>query len=256
MKNCIKRSLVSRQWSLVTILFSLTAALNLFADATQDGAAAFAKGDFSGAARAYETAIASSGPSAGLYYNLATAQLKNGQRPQAALSLRRAILLDPRLIDARIALSDIERSQGVPRPKSDWRGFVAEKAPLQILVLAGCVVAWLGAFLLLFAIFQSGRKFVPFLASLFLLAFGAFVFLAGTLADPRIDESQSAVVLAEDGATLLAAPADQSATVTKLPAGASLRILQRSGEWAFCQSPAGQKGWTLSKSLESVVPAA
>ena len=54
------------------------------------------------------------GPSAGLYYSLGIAEQKDGQRAQAAVNLRRAIMLDPRMVDARMALSEIERSQGVP----------------------------------------------------------------------------------------------------------------------------------------------
>jgi len=248
MKNCIKRSVVG-----VLALLSL---VTVRANPAEDGAAAFAKGDYAVAARAYETAVATTGPDAGLYFNLAQAQLKDGQRPQAALNLHRAIMLDPRMIDARMALSDLERSQGVPRAKSDWRTTVAEKAPLQILVVTGCALAWLGAFLLLFAIFKSGRKFQPFLASGILLVVGAAFFLAGTLSDPRIQERHAAVVLAGEGVSLLSAPADQSATVARLPGGASLRILQRSGEWTYCQAPAGEKGWAPSKALEFVVPSA
>jgi len=248
MKNCVKRSLV---WAFV-LLPLVTARAN----PAEDGAAAFAKGDYAAAARAYEAAVATTGPDAGLYYNLAQAQLKDGQRPSAAVNLRRAIMLDPRLIDARMALSDLERSQGVPRTKSDWRAIVAEKAPLQILVVAGCALAWVGAFALLFAIFKSGRKFLPFLASSFLLGAGAVFFLAGTLSDPRLEERHTAVVLASEGVSLLAAPADQSATVARLPAGAALRVIQRSGAWTYCQAPTGEKGWTPAKSLESVVPAA
>jgi len=226
------------------------------ADALQDAGTAFASGDFSAAARAYETALATSGPSAGLYYNLAMAQLKDGQRPQAALNLHRAIMLDPRMMDARVSLSEIERSQGVPSVPAGWRGTLAERAPLQTLVVTGCVLAWLGAFLLLYVLFKSGRKMLPAFGAVFLLLFGAAAFLAGTLADPRIAARKGAVVLAEDGINLLAAPADQSATVSRLPAGAFLTVLQRSGEWTYCRTPKGDSGWVPSSSLQSVVPAA
>ncbi len=257
MKNCTDWSRVVCHWSFVFGLAVLPLA-PLRADAIEDGRVAFAQGDFPAAVRAFETAIASGGPSAGLYYNLGVAQLKAGQRPQAALNFRRAILLEPRMIDARMALSDIERSQGVARPKSDWRGFVAEKAPLKVLVVVGCALVWFGAFLLLFVIFKfkSGRKILPSLASVFLVGTGAVLFLVGTLSDPRIDQRHAAVVLADEGVTLLSAPADQSATVTKLPAGAALRILQRSGDWAYCQGPQGEKGWAPSKDLATVVPTA
>lgn len=236
-------------------LLSLLAVSGARADAVQEGADAFGKGDFPAAIRAYETALASAGPSAGLYYNLAMAQLKDGQRPQAALNLRRAIMLDPRMVDARVALSDVERSLGLPRVSVGWQGIVAEKVSLQALVITGCVLAWLGAFFLLFTVFKQGRKCLPAFASVLLLLLGGVLAAAGILADPRFEASSSAVILAADGASLLSAPADQSATVVRLPVGAPLRILQKSGEWTYCATPKGEKGWAPSKSLEAVVPA-
>lgn len=226
------------------------------ADAVQEGRDAFARGEFSVAARAFETALSASGASAGLYYNLAMAQMKDGQRPQAALSLHRAIMLDPRLTDARVALSDLDRSLGVPLAPGGWRTMVAEKVPLQVLFISGCLLAWLGAFLVLFAVFKRGKKIWAGLAAGFFLVLGSALFVGGALSDPRLAARHSAVVLADGGVALMSAPADQSATVTRLPAGASLRILQRSGEWTYCQAPKGEKGWAPSASLEAVVPSA
>ena len=125
--------------------FLFVAALCVRADTIQDGNAAFAKGEFAAAIRAFESALATQGPSAGLYYSLGIAQQKDGQRPQAAVNFRRAIMLDPRMVDARMALSEIERSQGVPSVPSSWRELVAERAPLRLLMIAGCALAWLGS---------------------------------------------------------------------------------------------------------------
>lgn len=252
--KCISWPLGIRYLFLLAIM--LAGGNPLRADAVQEGQDAFAKGEFAVAARAFETALSVSGASAGLYYNLAMAQMKDGQRPQAALSLHRAIMLDPRLVDARVALSDLDRSQGVPLNPAGWRGMVAEKVPLQALFISGCLLAWLGAFLLLFAFFKRGRKLWAGLAAGGFLILGAAIFAAGAFSDPRIVARHSAVVLAEGGVALLSAPADQSATVTRLPAGAALRILQRSGEWTYCQAPKGEKGWAPSSALEAVVPAA
>ena len=99
---------------LISFCFLLAIVFPIRADVIEDGRAAFAKGDYPSAADAFKSALSSQGPSAGLYYSLAMAQQKSGERAQAALNLRRAIMLDPRMTDARMALSEIERSQGVP----------------------------------------------------------------------------------------------------------------------------------------------
>lgn len=254
MKNYISH------WSLVVFLVLLGSAPRLFSDTLSDADAAFAAGDYPAAMRAYESALSSQGPSAGLYYNLAMTQLRQSQPAEAALSLRRAILLDPRRSDARVALSDLERSQGItPEPSGwrvRWRQILAEKISLPALTITGGVLAWTGAFWLLFLIFRQGRKFWPVTVSLLLLFLGKAVFLAAFLADPRVSERDAAVVLAGTGVSLLAAPADQSAVVMKVPAGANLYVHRRSGEWSYCETPTGEKGWTSSKSIERVVPTA
>jgi tetratricopeptide (TPR) repeat protein len=259
MKNFADIPTVIRSWSLAALLV-LAGWEAASAGAVQDADKAFAAGDYPTAQRAYQTALSSQGPSAGLYYNLAITQLRQNQPGEASLSLRRAIMLDPRMIDARIALSDLERSQGVPPPPlhwtARWKEILAEKAPLPALMITGCVVAWIAAFLLLRAVFRSERKFRAVLGSLVLLAVGAGLFSVACLADPRISERHAAVVLPSGGTTLLSAPADQSAVVTKIPAGGCVYVHRRSGEWTYCETPSGEKGWTATKSLEPVVPTA
>ena len=240
------------------VVFSLVFALAipLQADLILEGKAAFAKGDHPAAADAFRSALSTNGPSAGLYYNLAMAEQKSGRRAEAALSLRRSLTLDPRMIDARIALSEIERSQGVPLVPSGWRETVAEHAPIKTLLIAGSAFAWLGAFLLLFAIFFKAGRILPLAGATGLLVVGGSIFLLGYLADPRVSERDVAVVRDSDGVPLLSSPANQSATLTRLPAASPVRILQERGEWTFCRAPSGEKGWAPSKSLEAVVPSA
>ena len=70
------------------LLLSLVLALAspLYADSILEGKAAFAKGDYPAAAEAFRSALSTNGPSAGLYYNLATAEQKSGRRAEAAVS--------------------------------------------------------------------------------------------------------------------------------------------------------------------------
>jgi tetratricopeptide (TPR) repeat protein len=240
------------------LVFSFVLALvsPLQADLILEGKAAFAKGEYQAAADAFGSALSTNGPSAGLYYNLAMAEQKSGRRAEAALSLRRALTLDPRMIDARIALSEVERSQGVPLTPSSWRDIVAEHAPIRALLIGGSALAWVGAFLLLFAIFARAGRALPLAGATGLLVVGFGIFLLGYLADPRVSERDVAIVRDSEGVPLLSSPANQSATITRLPAASSVRILQERGEWTFCSAPSGEKGWAPSKSLEAVVPAA
>ena len=217
--------------------------------------AAFEQGDFATAIQEYEAAIASGGSSAGLYENLATAQSKAGQRPQAVLSLHRAILLHPQGMDARMALSDLERSLGLPHISDGWRERVAEKVPLLPLIIVGCAILWLGAFLLLSFGCRKCWRFWPVTVAVLCLLAGGALAAAGFLSDPRWMQRDTAVVVGESGLKLLSAPADQSETVASLPGGATVRILRRSGDWLYARTPDGRTGWAPTPSLEAVVPA-
>jgi hypothetical protein len=240
--------------SFVCLLFLATVCS--WADAIQDGDAAFARGDYPAAIQALESALTAQGPSAGVYYSLGIAAQKDGQRARAAVNFRRAIMLDPRMADARIALSEIERSQGAPSVKPSWRQLVAERVPLNALLIVGCGVAWLGAFLFLFVVFAKAGRSLPLIGAAGLVAVGVGLFLIGYLADPRVSERNAAVISEKEGTVLLSAPADHSATVMRLPGAAPVRILRQSGEWTFCSAPGGERGWVPSKSLEAVVPTA
>jgi tetratricopeptide (TPR) repeat protein len=204
--NCASRLVFS---------FILALASPLQADLILEGGkAAFAKGDYPAAANAFRSALSTDDPSAGLYYNLAMAEQKGGQRAEAALSLRRALTLDPRMVDAQIA------------------------------------------FLLLFTIFARAGRMLPLAGAAGLLVLGLGIFLLGYLSDPRVAQRNVAVVRDSEGVALLSSPANQSTTVTRLPAASPVRILQERGEWTFCSARGGEKGWVTSKSLEAVVPAA
>ena len=86
----------------------------LKAEPVANAISAYEAGDFAKSAREFEMALASGPKSAGLYYNLGQALKKQGETGPAALNFRRAMMLDPQIIDARISLSDIERSKGIP----------------------------------------------------------------------------------------------------------------------------------------------
>jgi len=249
MKNC-------NNWllSLSALLLLTLSGGPVQADAVQDGVNAFDKGDYTAAARAFDTALLAGPKSAELYYDLAMAQMKAGERPKAALSLHRAVILDPRLTAARNALADLEQSQGIAAAKSTWRGWIAEHVPLALLMVSGSIVAWLGSFYLLYGIFKRGPKFATIASALVVVLLGKMVFAAGYFSDPRIIERSGGVVM--DQIALLSAPTDQSPALSKLPACSPVTILRDSGEWTYCESATGEKGWAPSAKIAATVPSA
>ncbi len=237
--------------ALITLTALWLFAVPLHAGALQDARDAFSKGDYQAAARAYDTALSSYGPSAGLYFNLGTALARDKKPAEAALNFRRAVILDPQLLDAQMALSEIERSQGVTDVRPSWLTELAERVPLAPLYVVAAAVFWIGLFWALRSAVNAGRgKWL----SAGLLVVGLAIGVTAFLADPKAHAQRAGVVLAET--TLLTDPADQSAAVTKLPPAAPVAILRRSGEWTFCETTAGERGWLPSKSVTEVVPRA
>lgn len=220
----------------------------------EDAAAAYAKGDYQAAARGYETAVATL-PSSGLYYNLAMAEMKAGDRPAAALNFRRTLVLDPRMVDAKIALSEIERSQGLPVAKEGIFDKISPYVPFTTVISVGSVLFWLGAFLAVgLLVFRRGGFGVVVGAALVVV--GGALAAAALISEPAWAQRNDGVVISTKPVALLDAPADQSPTLTNLPPASCVRIISKRGEWTYCESPAGEKGWLPSASLQPVVPAA
>lgn len=249
MKKCPSKLLV-----LVATFFLAVSAV--FADAVSEGVTAFDKGDFQAATRAFETAISANPPSAALYYNLGLAQRKAEQPAEAAVSFRRALMLDPGFIDARMALSDLDRSSGVTLSPANWKSSLAEKIPLAPLLYTGFVLFWIGAFTLILGVFassaRSGRTILGFGACLI----GGLLFYAAFVSDPRISDRDLAVLGGSKDVTLHSIPADRSEEVAKLPSGSPVRVLSRNGEWVFCESAAGSRGWAPANTILPVLPSA
>lgn len=214
---------------------------------------AYESGDFAKASRDFETALASGEKSFGLYYNLAMSQRKEGQAGNAMLNLRRAILLEPRNVDARVALSDLERSKGIPMPAPDWKAKGAEHVPLLPFLVGGFVVFWAGAFLALFGAFQT-RGYGRLVGGVLLAVVGAAIFSAAYVSDPRFAWRESSIVTSSEGATLLKSPAERSEAVAKLPSGSMVRIVRTNGEWSYAKLPDGKSGWLLAGGLTRIVP--
>ncbi len=224
------------------------------AEPVSDAISAYESGDFSKAARDFETALASGPKSAGLYFNLGQALKKQGETGSAALNFRRALMLDPRLMDARISLSDIERSKGIPLLPAGWKDQLIERVPLYPLLVSGFVLFWLGAFLWLVLAFQQSRNRLGLVVGLVLALLGGAIFTLAYIADPRFQWRDGAVVVAADGVSLLSAPAERSPLVAKLPAASSLRIIRTSGEWAYAKLGDGKSGWLPQNTITELLP--
>lgn len=217
----------------------------------EDAITSYEKGDFQEAARLFESAAASQPPSAGMEYNLGMALKRSGQPGPAALHLLRAIALNPRLADAHVALSDLERSQGIPFRKPSVFAWLAEHSSLTAWLVTGFVVFWAGAFGVLAAVGRRARA-GAFLLAATALAAGAVVFAAAYLADPRFAWREEIVALRE--VILTSEPASRSEAIARLPGGSRAQFLRRSGDWCALRLHDGRMGWAAADAIEWIIP--
>lgn len=224
------------------------------ADVLSDARARFRDGEYEQAAKLYEQSLEKSPPGAAVFFELGRALNKTGQEARAALSFRRALILDPRFAPARSALQEANVALGIPPAKQDWRGWVVERISMDSLTLAGTVFFWAGAFAVLAAFLHPairGRRLA--LGILFLLL-GLSLLSVVWLCDPRIALANTAAVLTNGGTSLRSSPADQSEKIASLPQGSIVNVLSQRGRWFYGQLPGGAKGWFLTEGIVPLIP--
>ena len=220
----------------------------------------YAAGQFADSARAYEEAVRQGDYRANLFYNLANAYDRLGDRGRAILNYQRTLVLEPGHAEAAANLAFV-RGHTLPEGGSRPPGTLSAVRE----ALAGPGVdaygwlaagaGWLGLLGLGLAIFRRRAR-----------AQGAILAVAGAVCcalfagiiywlDGGLKSAQRAVVLA-DGAPALYAPADNAKAIVRLPVGGEVHILSEQGPWEYVQLGDGTRGWMSAEKLGRVNPAA
>jgi tetratricopeptide (TPR) repeat protein len=216
----------------------------------------FEAGDHAAAAAAYEALAESGLASAELFYNLGAAKHRLGEGGEAALWMRRALLLEPGMPEARQSLGYLrsqfawfEFSEGGLRsllaslPPVFWRWSVS-------------LLVWSGLLLLAaaFSLPQWKERRSSAVTWAMLLLMAAFVVA-------RIDRYRERNLAIGNFATVVApetsaltAPAPEAKAVVALPPGSELRLLQQSGPWTYAEIPGDLRGWVRTEAIAPVWP--
>ena len=214
-------------------------------DGFNRGNALYAAGNFGGAVGVYEEQVHRGRYSANLFYNLADAYHRQGNRGRAILNYQRALILDPTHAEAAANLAFVRGQKSTASTRSGWGADL-----LPWLAAAGGWAAVAG----LLAVALRGRWRLP---GLTLFVSGLTVCAAAILTIRSLDDSARnplrAVVVA-DSAPALYAPADNSKVITTLTAGGELRVLSDQGAWVYVQLGDGTRGWVAANKIERVVP--
>jgi outer membrane lipoprotein SlyB len=214
-----------------------------------------ADGDHAAAVPYYEAHIASSPPDASSYLELGSAQLAAGDPVGGALSLRRALLLDPMNQQAAEALRGANNALGLSSESPEILDTIVSHVPLWIPVVGGLLLIGGGVVGLLAAatVRGGGRRFA--LAGGLAIVAGAGCLLLVHLVDPLERARGVFFVRAPEGAAMLRTPVESSEQVAGLRPGQLVEVLSVSGRWAHGETEGGVRGWFPLETTTPLVPA-
>ncbi|MEO8205173.1 MAG: tetratricopeptide repeat protein [Chthoniobacterales bacterium] len=220
----------------------------LFAAGNHD----YQNGNYGAAIDAYDKMTRNGAYSAEAYYNLGSAHQMLNQPVDAVLNYRRALMLNPTLLQARRNLETIEHAKGIPMPRFTWREEITSIILPSSLIYGGVTFAWVGGFLFVLAFLKKGPRFWWISISLVLIIIGKSSAFLGYISDPKLAYRNSAVIMAKESVTARAVPADSSASVTKLLPGTGVSVISKRDAWSYCKLPDNTNAWLPSKNLTMV----
>lgn len=207
-------------------------------EAFEQGGAAFDRGDYGVAARAFREALSVRPDDPAILYNLGNAHFEMGQRGRAVAYWVRALQIDPRDEDARFNLRFTVGDDPVvaaalpPLPLSQ-----DELAVLfSVLWFAACgiLVAW-----------RRRSRTSTSVAAVTALGLAALALALLLLPRPEL------AILSRPDAVLRAGPVEQSEALATPAPGTAYQIEERRGEWLRV-SRGGREGWVELEDVEVV----
>jgi tetratricopeptide (TPR) repeat protein len=216
----------------------------------------FESGDFAGAKTAYETLVRADHLSPELFYNLGAAHHRAGQSGEGVLWMRRALVLDPGMAEARQSLAFLRSRLGsLEFSESGLARFIAALPPgfgawsVSLCVWIACLSAAAGLFL---PRLRPSRPAFLTLAVL-LLVTAVVVHLVSRYRSTNLAVENFATVLSAE-TDAFTSPTPDAKKVIDLPPGSEVRLLQRSDKWSYVEIPGDLRGWVRSDTIAPVWP--
>ncbi len=219
--------------------------------------ALYESGKFKEAAQIYETIAEEKSGGAAVFYNLANALLREGQKGKARLWYERALLLKPRDPDIRWNLQIlknalIDRAEQPPDPLalSLVRQNVVDLFSIDeaILLLTACLFVLAGLSLLAW-LYPAARRVIRVFQGLFLILTLA---AAGFFTLKWIQAKDPAVIVLSNEAVARYGPTLKETKAFILHEGAKVSVVDRTKDWFYIRFENGNEGWIPKDSCELV----
>lgn len=256
MKNLKRKLLVIKALLLSTAVFLWA---NPAEQQFQAANEAYRAGNFEEAATQYEAILKDGYRSEALYYNLANSYFRQGQQGRAVLNYERALMLDPTDVDTQHNLR-VVRSR-LPDDIEVLPEFFLEKWWRNIslslstqrwgaLVL---VFLWLGMAGVIMWLLDKRRqiKKIGFTLGVIFLIFSGLSFLF-TSHNHQLDQDSGRAVIMQPQVAMRSAPDIESQVIRDLHEGATIRIVDKIGDWCKVTLLNGEEGWLPQDAFEKI----
>lgn len=213
-------------------------------------------GDFAAARDTYQSLIDAGNLAPDVFFNLANTHYRLDENGLASLNYRRAAALSrwPHL-EAAQNLRFLRRELGFLQPGQDTTSQIASLVPSRIWAIALTAAAWITV-LSLTALVCLRRRNLPLLASVAVA--GIIVSAIATTALVSLEyktvSPADIAVVTTPGHRVLTAPLDGAGTVSDLPPGSAVHLLQQRGPWYYTAVDNDTRGWVHSSVLEPLWP--
>ncbi len=191
-----------------------------------------------------------------LYLNIGTTFEKLDEAGQATLWMRRALLLDPGMVEPRQNLTFLKQKLGYLEFSDEGTGAILRQLPPTLGDWVAMIGLWLVAICLAMAFllprFQE-RRFRPLVFACLsaVLAFSGAWFSQHYARNYAIENFAT---VTGKGVTAVTSPVPDAKAVIDLPPGSEVRILQESGPWTYVEIPGEIRGWLRNNQLAAVWP--
>lgn len=227
---------------------SVSEAESLFESANAD----FEANKFEDAALKYEQLARSGRISAELYFNLGTAKYRLGESGEAILWMKRALLVDPGMPEAKQSLTFLRSRIGFFEFAESRLDRFIGSLPATFGMWATSLAAWACLILISIAVFiESLRgKRSSLITFAIIAAMGAVV--ASRVGHYRTTKVglENFSTITGSGVSALTAPVLDAKAVVDLPSGSEVRVLRDSGAWLYTEIPGDLRGWVRRDTIE------
>lgn len=221
------------------------------------GVSSFLKNDWAASEKSFKGLNDANFIAPELYYNIGAAVEKLERPGEAVLWMRRAILIDPGMIEPMQNLKFLKNKLGYLEFSDEGLPAVLRSLPPSLGAWIAMTGLWLVAICLAMAFLlprYQERRFRP----LFFACLAAALALAGAWFSQHYTKNfaiENFATITANGVTARTSPVPDAKTVIDLPPGSEVRILQNAGPWTYVEIPGEIRGWLRNEQLAPIWPA-